>query len=48
MCRAELSHFGDGGGNRGDTGTIHQEGGTGPQARGVRHGFAVENDGGET
>ena len=48
MCRAELSDFGDGGGNRGDTGTIHQEGGTGPQARGVRHGFPVENDGGET
>ena len=27
---------------------VHQEGGTGPQARGVRHGVAAENDGGET
>ena len=47
VCRAELPHFGNGGGDSGDTGTI-QEGGTGPQARGVRHGVAAENDGGET
>ena len=48
VCRAELPHVGNGGGDSGNTGTVYQEGGTGPQARRVRHGAAAENDGGET
>ena len=41
VCRAELSDLGDGGGDRRDPGTIHQEGSPGSQAGGVRTGPAM-------
>ena len=45
--RAELSDLGDGGGDRRDPGTIHQEGSPGSQAGGVRYGPALKSDGGK-
>ena len=47
MSRAELSDLGDGGEDRRDPGTIHQEGSPGSQARGVRYGPALKSDGGK-
>ena len=47
MCRAELSDLGDGGGDRRDPGTIHQEGSPGFQAGGDRAGPVLKSDGGE-
>ena len=46
MRRAELSDLGDGGGDRRDPGTIHQEGSPGSQG-GVRTGPVLKSDGGE-
>ena len=45
--RAKLSDLGDGGGDRRDPGTIHQEGSPGSQAGGVRAGPVLKSDGGE-
>ena len=47
MRQAELSDLGDGGGDRRDPGTIHQEGSPGSQAGGVRTGPVLKSDGGE-
>ena len=47
MCRAELLDLGDGGGDRRDPGTIHQEGSPGSQAGGVRAGPVLKSNGGE-
>ena len=45
MRRAELSDLGDGGGDRRDPGTIHQECSPGSQAGGVRYGPALKSGG---
>ena len=47
MRRAKLSDLGNGGGNRGDPGTIYKESSPGPQTRGVRAGSVLEGHGGE-
>ena len=47
VYRAKLSDLGDGGGDRRDPGTIHQEGSPGSQAGGVLAGPVLKSDGGE-
>ena len=47
MRRAELANLGDGGGDRRDPGTIHQEGSPGPQVGGVRYCPGLKSDGGK-